>query len=243
MHLLDNTVAEGKLEAGLQVIVQLLQHFFRLRGDGIVPLCLGEHLFQVLAGDPAGTLWVAFKGIGSFVQLDGHGAVIHLVGDGKGGVVVVGCADEPDGVGHPDFSVKQMLGVTRPGGGNQIQHPFVVAGHFQHGQHFCKVILDARQVHLVQHNHAGLLPVACLIQRPEELCFVEPLGELIEIAQKLGAVTVGGLDGNHGGGIIQEAAEGVGQTGFTGTGNTFQNQQLGRCHTGHKPPDDFFGVV
>ena len=243
MHLLDNTVAEGKLEAGLQVIVQLLQLLLCLPGDGVVLLCLGEHLLQMMAGNAAGTLGVAFKGIGSFVQLDGHGTVIYLIGDGKGGIVVVCRAHKPDGVGHADFSVKKMLGITWPGGGNQIQHPLVLAGHFQHGQHFRKVILDARQVHFVQHNHAGFFPIPGLIQRPEELCFVEPLGELIEIAQKLGAVTVGGLDGNHGGGIIQEAAEGVGQTGFTGTGNTFQNQQLGRCHTGHKPPDDFFGVV
>ena len=206
-------------------------------------LGLGEQGHQVAARNMAGRLGIAGKGRRPVVELNGHGTVVDLIGDGKGGVVVVGGADEPDGIRHLNLAVKQVLGILVPGGGHQVKHPFVMAGHFQHGEHFGKIVLDSRQVHFVQNHHAGLFPVARLVQSPEELGLVEPLGEFVEVAQQLRPVPVGGLDGNHGGRVFQEAAEGMGKAGFTGTGNTFQNQQLGGSHARHKTADDLRGVI
>ena len=44
-------------------------------------------------------------------------------------------------------------------------------------------------------------------------------------------------------GLVQITAEGIRETGFTGTGNTFQDQKLTGCHTGDKAAYDLTRII
>lgn len=144
---------------------------------------------------------LALKRVGALVELDGDCAVVHLVRDGKGGVVVVGRADKPQAVGNGELAVVQGLGVGGPLGGHQVEHPFVVAGHLEHRQDLGKVVLHAGEVHLVEHDHGRVLAKARLIHGAEELGLVKALGKLVEVAQHLGAVAEARLHRNDGRGL------------------------------------------
>ena len=185
----------------------------------------------------------AFKCIGTLIQLDRHRTVVYLIGNGKGRVVVVRRSDKPGRVGYADFSVFQLFGIPRPLCRNKIEYPLFFARHLKYGKHFRKVILNARQVHLVQHDQAWILAVICLIQGTKKFRFVESFGKLVEISKNFGTVTIGRLHRNDGCRIFHIAAEGIRKTCFTGTGNTFQNQQLAGSHSGNKTPDNLRCII
>ena len=186
---------------------------------------------------------LALKRVGTLVELDGDRAVVHLVRDGKGGVVVVGRADKPQAVGNGELAVVQALGVGGPLGGDQIEYPLVVAGHLEHRQDLGKVVLHAGEVHLVEHDHGRVLAQARLVHGAEELGLVKALGKLVKVAQYLGAVAKTRLHRHDGRGVVQVAAKAVGQRRLTSTRDALQDQQLGGGHAGHKTADDLGCVV
>ncbi len=57
---------------------------------------------------------------------------------------------------------------------------FVVAGHFKHGKNLGEVVLHARQVHLVQHDGAGVGAQPGFVHGAQKLGFVEALGKLVK---------------------------------------------------------------
>ena len=202
-----------------------------------------EQILQVVGRHAHALVRLALKRVGALVELDGNRTVVHLVRDGKGGVVVVGCADKPQAVGDGELAVVQALGVGGPLGGNQIEYPFVVAGHLEHRQDLGKVVLHAGEVHLVEHDHGRVLAKARLVHGAKELGLVKALGKLVKVAEHLGAVAKTRLHRHDGRGVVQVAAKAVGQRRLTGTRDALQDQQLGGGHAGHKAADDLGRVV
>ena len=211
--------------------------------DHVLDLGLLEQILQVVGRHVHALVRLAFKRVGALVELDGDRAVVHLVRDGKGGVVVVGGADKPQAVGDGELAVVERLGVGGPPGGHQVEHPLVVAGHLQHRQDLGKVVLHAGEVHLVEHDHGRVLAQTRLVHGAEELGLVEALGELVKVAEHLRAVAEAWLHRHDGRGVIQVAAKAVGQRGLTGTRDALQDQQLGGGHAGHKATDNLGRVV
>ena len=125
--------------------------------------------------DRASRIRIALEGICSLVELDRDGTVVNLIGDGKGGIIVVRGTDEPNAVGYHDLTVDDVCRVFRPTGRHKVDHPLIMAGHFEDGQHFCEVILDTRQVHLVEYDKARIIAVGCLIEGTQELGLVKAL--------------------------------------------------------------------
>ena len=206
-------------------------------------LRLLEQVLQMLAGDVHALMARALERVGALVELDGDSAVVHLVGDGERGVVAVGGAHEPQAVRDGDFAVVKRPRVAVPRGGNQLEHPFVMAGHFQNRQDLGEVVLHARQVHLVEHDEAGVLPQARFVQGAQKLGFVEALGELVEVAEHLGAIADRRLHRDDGSGVVHVAAERIRQRRFTGTGDALQDEQLAGGHAGDVAAHDFGRVV
>ncbi len=102
----------------------------------------------------------ALERVGALVELDGDGAVVHLVRDGERGVVVVRRAHEPQAVGHDDLAVVQPLRVARPCGGHQVKHLLVQAPDFAirrlvAGVVVLQLVVDAPPVHTNEHNQHG----------------------------------------------------------------------------------------
>ena len=192
--------------------------------DHVLDLGLLEQILQVVGRHMHALVRLALKRVGALVELDGNRAVVHLVRDGKGGVVVVGRADKPQVVGNGELAVVQALGVGRPLGGHQVEHPLVVAGHLEHRQNLGKVVLHASEVHLVEHDHGRVLAKARLVHGTEELGLVKALGKLVEVAQHLGAIAKTRLHRHDGRGVIQIAAKAVGQRGLTSTRDALQDQ-------------------
>ena len=211
--------------------------------DHVLDLGLLEQILQVVGRHVHALVRLALKRVGALVELDGDRAVVHLVRDGKGGVVVVGRADKPQAVGNGELAVVQALGVGGPLGGDQIEYPLVVAGHLEHRQDLGKVVLHAGEVHLVKHDHERVLAQARLVHGAEELGLVKALGKLVKVAEHLGAVAEARLHRHDGRGVVQVAAKAVGQRRLTGTRDTLQDQQLGGSHAGHKTADDLGRIV
>ena len=211
--------------------------------DHVLDLGLLEQILQVVGRHVHALVRLALKRVGALVELDGDRAVVHLVRDGKGGVVVVGGANEPQAVGNGELAVVQALGVGGPLGGHQVEHPLVVAGHLEHRQDLGKVVLHAGEVHLVKHDHGRVLAKARLVHGAEKLGLVKALGELVKVAEHLGAVAEARLHRHDGRGVVQVAAKAVGQRRLTGTRDALQDQQLGGGHAGHKAADDLGRVV
>ena len=220
MHLLQQLVVNHVLDFGL--LEQVLQ-------------MVGRHVHALVR--------LALKRVGALVELDGDRAVVHLVRDGKGGVIVVGRANKPQAVGDGELAVVQRLGIGGPLGGNQVEHPLVVAGHLEHRQNLGKVVFHAGEVHLVEHDHGRVLAQARLVHGAEELGLVEALGELVKVTEHLGTVAEARLHRHDGRGVIQVAAKAVGQRCLTGARDALQDQQLGGGHAGHKAADDLGRVV
>ena len=171
------------------------------------------------------------------LQIDRLGTVVDLVGDCVGGIVVVGGADVPDVLRYVELALVEMLRVGAPHARNDVQLPLVRVGHFQNGQHFREVILDTRDVHLIEQDEVHVVVVAGRVYPAKELGLVVVLGKFVEVAEKLGSVTPGRLYRGDGGVHAQELAKGVRQRGFTCTGDTLQDNELGAGHAGDKEPD------
>ena len=171
------------------------------------------------------------------VQVDWLGTVVDLIGYGVGGIVVVGGADVPDVLRDAELALVEVLGVGAPNARDDVQLPLVRVGHFENGQHFRKVILDTGDVHLIEQDEVHVVVVAGRINSAKELGLVVVLGKFVEVAEELGPVTPGWLYGGDGGVHAQELAEGVRQRGFTGTGDTLQDDELGGSHARNEQPD------
>ncbi len=87
------------------------------------------------------------------------------------------------------------------------------------------------------------LAKARLVHGTEELGLVKAFGELVKVAQHLGAIAKARLYRHDGRGVVQITAKAVGQRGLTGTRDALQDQQLGGSHAGHKAADDLGRVV
>ena len=78
----------------------------------------------------------------------------------------------------------------------------------------------------------GITVVVALIDRPKEFCLGIALGKFVEVAIQLGTLTPGRLDRDHRGILLDKLTKSIGQTGFTGTGNTLQDDDTGSAKGG-----------
>ena len=89
----------------------------------------------------------------------------------------------------------------------------------------------------------GIGVVVRLIDGAEEVGLCELLGKVVVVAEQLGSLTPGRLHSRDGGVQLHELTEGVGEGGFTGTGNTLQNDQAAGAQRGEQIPGDIDIVV
>ena len=73
-----------------------------------------------------------------------------------GRIIVVDGAHEPNVIRNVDGTVVDEAGVVVPHGGNDVYFPVLFVGQFQNGEHFCEVIFNAGNVHLVQDDQMGV---------------------------------------------------------------------------------------
>ena len=105
VELFHNSVTEGDPELADQVFVQLSDPSHISVADGVSSSRPCRHSFKLCGAYLDGRVILAFKGLAFFIQAHNHSAVVYLVADGKGGVVVVDRSHEPHIVGKAHLAV------------------------------------------------------------------------------------------------------------------------------------------
>ena len=170
------------------------------------------------------------------VEVDDERAVVDLIRNGEGRVVVIRGSYVPDVLRDLQFAVDEVVRVARPGGRDELDLPFVSVGHFEDGEHLREVVLNTGDVHLVEDDDVDVVVIGRLVDALEDFGLVELLGEFVEVAEELGAVAPGRLDRGDRRVVEEIFAHYVRQRGLTCTGNTLQQYQLrGREARDHQP--------
>ena len=216
------------------VVVEDLDLLEVLLADGVGLDGVLKQLGEILVVDVARRRVGSVEGLALGVDVDGHRTVVNLIGDSEGGVVVVRGADVPDVVGDGELAVIEVLGIVRPRGGDDLNDPLVVGGHFEDGQHLSEIVLDAGDVHFVEDYNVDVLVIRGLIESSEKLGLVVSLRKFVIVAEQLGTVTPRRLYRSDDGGVAYIFAERVRQRGFTCTGNTLEDGQTTGGEAGYE---------
>ena len=177
------------------------------------------------------------------VDVDRDRTVVDLVRDRERRVVVVRRADEPHVLRKREPALDNVLGVVGPAARDKVDDPVVAGRHFQNGQHFRKVVLDAGDVHFVQNGDVDVLVPGRLVHLFENFRLVEPLGEFVEVAEQLRTVAPRRLNGRDRRRIVEELPRRVRKRRLTGTGYTLQDQKPRRRHARPEKTDDARFVI
>ena len=160
---------------------------------------LGEHAFKhgdelIFVEPDSGLLVLDVHDLLALGEVDDHGAVVHLVGDRKGGVVLVRGTDEPGVVRDMDGAVVELCGKHALGGHRHQRNVPLLGVQLEDGQEVRKVVLHAREVHLVEHHHGdGLRLIIGAVEGAQEGRLRELFGKFVEVAEDIAPVLPRGL--------------------------------------------------
>ena len=173
---------------------------------------------------------------GTVAEIHGMRAVIHLVADTEGGFVTVGSADKPDiardaygmPVDQSPVGAKLVIRHAVQRRVEQLQLPPVLLV-FHQRKEIREVVLDAREVHLIQHDERdGIRIQAGAVQCLRELARGICPAELVVVAEQFVLVAPGGFHLHNFAVAHQRLAHDLRQAGLARSAHALQDGQA-RC--------------
>ena len=177
------------------------------------------------------------------VDVNRHSTVINLICDSKCRVIVIRSTDVPHIRRNFELTVHDMLRVRRPRVRDDINNPLISWRHFKNWKHFCKVILNSSDIHLIEDYRIDVFVIRRLIHCTEKLGFVELLCKFVEVTEKLCSVTPWRLNRCNDGRVVYKLTECICKWSFTCTWNTLKDNKSGRRKRSNKKSDKLNIVV
>jgi hypothetical protein len=243
-HLHEDAVAEGDVEGRDQVVVELADPLEGRRGEGVLgPGPLGQA--GELARRQAHRRGRARRPprLRPRVQVHHHRAVVDLVRDGEGRVVVVRRPQEPDVRRQGDPPVRHLAGVAGGPGGRDGQLARPARGQLEQGEELGEVVLDPGDVELVEDDHEDPVGEGRLVEPLEDRGLAEAPREFVVVAQQVAPLLPHRLDGDDRGRHADEAPEGDREGGLAGPRHPLEDHGLADGEGGDEPHHVLPGVV
>lgn len=159
-----DSVSETYGEGLLEIHVQFSDLGKVPVGESVSPYRLVGKPSQPLQGHALLRIRFRTEGFRLPVQVEYEGPVIDLVGDGKGGVVVVRRSDEPHVLRKHDCSVYHPLWIAVHLRGCDLEDPSILVGKLKERKELGEVVFDPGDVDFVQDDNLQGIGRAGLVE-------------------------------------------------------------------------------